>query len=151
MTWVGPLVGTQWSATPIDAPLAPFQVPSEKTTQHLEPMAPGRLEPDASTLSFPSRSDGLNDAQTSELGRLSTGKGGLLPWLITHETAPAGSHLGLTFKQLREKLFRQASSVCILHIGPRTNTFSHRILPRPPATLPDFTRLEIQLIARKSP
>ena len=29
MTWVGPLVGTQWSATPIDAPLAPSQVPSE--------------------------------------------------------------------------------------------------------------------------
>ena len=43
------LVGTQWSAMPIDAPLAPVQVPSEKTTQHLEPMAPGRLEPDAST------------------------------------------------------------------------------------------------------
>ncbi len=40
--------------TPIDAPLAPSQVPSEKTTQHLEPMAPGRLEPDASTLSFSS-------------------------------------------------------------------------------------------------
>jgi len=54
MTWVSPLVGTQWSATPIDAPLAPFQVPSEKTTQHLEPMAPGRLKPDASTLSFTS-------------------------------------------------------------------------------------------------
>ena len=77
MTWVGPLVGTQWSATPIDAPIAPSQVPSEKTTQHLEPMAPGRLEPDASTLSFLRLSDGLNDAQTSELGRLSTGKGGL--------------------------------------------------------------------------
>ena len=76
MTWVGPLVGTQWSATPIDAPSAPSQVPSEKTTQNLEPMAPGRLEPDASTLSR-FRSDGLNDAQTSELGRLSSGKGGL--------------------------------------------------------------------------
>ena len=29
MTWVGPLVGTQWSATPIDAPLASSQVPSD--------------------------------------------------------------------------------------------------------------------------
>ena len=52
MTWVGPLVGTHWSATPINAPLAPSQVPSEKTTQHFEPMAPGRLEPETSTLSF---------------------------------------------------------------------------------------------------
>ena len=43
MTWVGPVVGTQWSATPFDAPLAPSQVPSEKTTQHPERMAPGRL------------------------------------------------------------------------------------------------------------
>ena len=41
--------------------------------QHLEPMAPG-FEPDvALSLS----SDGLNHAQTSELGRLSIGKGGL--------------------------------------------------------------------------
>ena len=38
-------------------------------------MAPGRLQPDASTSLF--RSDGLNDAQTSELGRLSAPKGGL--------------------------------------------------------------------------
>ena len=76
MTWVGPLVGTHWYATPFDAPLAPSQVPSEKTTQHLEHMAPGRLEPEASTLSLFS-SDGLNHAQTSELGRLSTGRGGL--------------------------------------------------------------------------
>ena len=81
MTWVGPLVGTQWSATPIDAPSAPSQVPSEKTTQHLEPMAPGRLEPEASTLSLFS-SDGLNHAQTSELGRLSTGRGGLPLWAL---------------------------------------------------------------------
>ena len=76
MTWVGPLVGTQRSAMPIDAPFAPSQVPQEKTTHTLEQMAPGRLEPDASTLSLFS-SDGLNDAQTSELGRLSIGKGGL--------------------------------------------------------------------------
>ena len=27
MTWVGPLVGTQWYATPFDAPFAPPQVP----------------------------------------------------------------------------------------------------------------------------
>jgi len=27
MTWVGPLVGTHWYATPFDAPLAPPQVP----------------------------------------------------------------------------------------------------------------------------
>lgn len=39
-------------------------------------MAPGCLQPEASTPSFPN-SDGLNNAQTSELGRLSTGKGGL--------------------------------------------------------------------------
>ncbi|QNJ19634.1 hypothetical protein SynA1825c_01328 [Synechococcus sp. A18-25c] len=52
MTWVGPLVGTQWSATPIDAPLASLQVPSENSTQHCERMAPGRLKPEASTLSF---------------------------------------------------------------------------------------------------
>ena len=69
MTWVGPLVGTQWSATPIDAPLAPLQVPSENTTQHCERMAPGRLKPEASTLSFRFKRDGLNHAQTSELGR----------------------------------------------------------------------------------
>ena len=148
MTWVGPLVGTQWSATPIDAPLAPFQVPSEKTTQHLEPMAPGRLEPDASTLSFPSRSDGLNDAQTSELGRLSTGKGGLPLWLLTDETSQARSHLSPTFQHLKEEPCRHASSFCILNISPRANTLSHRILPRPPTTFPDFPRLEIQLDAR---
>ena len=41
MIWVGPLVGTQWSATPIDAPLAPSQVPSEKTTQHSSPWPQG--------------------------------------------------------------------------------------------------------------
>ena len=45
-------VDTQWSATPIDAPLAPSQVPSGTTTQQLKPMAPGRLEPNTSTLSF---------------------------------------------------------------------------------------------------
>ena len=42
-------------------------------------MAPGCLKPDASALSL-FRSDGLNNAQTSELGRLSTGKGGLPHW-----------------------------------------------------------------------
>ena len=52
MTWVGPSVGTLWYATPIDAPLAPSQVPSEITTQSLEHMAPGCLEPGVSSLSF---------------------------------------------------------------------------------------------------
>ena len=48
-------------------------------SQHLEHMDPGRLQLEASTLSFFS-SDGLNHAQTSELGRLSPGRGGLPPW-----------------------------------------------------------------------
>ena len=75
-TWVGPLVGTQWSATPIDAPLAPPKVPSENTTQHLERMAPGAFSQSFVPFSRFKR-DGLNHAQTSELGRLSIGKGGL--------------------------------------------------------------------------
>ena len=150
MTWVGPLVGTQWSATPIDAPLAPSQVPSEKTTQHLEPMAPGRLEPDASTLSFLRLSDGLNDAQTSELGRLSTGKGGLPLWLISLKQQQPGLSSG-SRSTLQEKPCRQASSICIFNIGPRTNTLSHGILPRPPTTFPDFPRLKVQLVARYPP
>ena len=40
-----------------------------KTTHPLEQIAPGRLEPEASTLSLLS-SDGLNHAKASELGRL---------------------------------------------------------------------------------
>ena len=50
MTWVGPLVGTQWSATPIDAPLT-VSGALGKTTQHLEPIAQGASS-QTSTLSF---------------------------------------------------------------------------------------------------
>lgn len=67
-------------------------MPRRRAASHLDPMAPGCLEPDASTFlsqfhcwrSFSKASDTEVEvdchAQTSELGRLSIGKGGLPLW-----------------------------------------------------------------------
>ena len=46
-----------------------FRCPRRTQPNHCERMAPGRLKPEASTLSFRFKHDGLNHAQTSELGR----------------------------------------------------------------------------------
>ena len=83
-----------------DTQLAPSQVPPEKTTKLLEPMALGLLEPNAQRPSSPYLKQIFKIMHTRELSRLSIG-GCLAVWMTSNQTTPVQSHLRLLFKHLK--------------------------------------------------